>query len=284
MRFGRVPKREKAKMAEEMQKASIRSQIDTMTVELEDDQVLIKSIHSAFVELGHSIQKDIINGPTNSFLIGEGHENLLNSSQYLPAIIATVNFANNIKGFKLLYQTDRMQLLKSSFFQILLLRLSTIRAGSKCELLDPTTIPQLLFLGNSSSEKADSLTLLRGSVIEFVQRYRMLGLDEQQQSLVAALVLCQSESTATHFQEASLTKMLQEKLWWLLQSSIFPSQQAIHSITGPMIVQSLFGAFADLKAINAVYQEQMQRLRCYTLSAPSLVESSALMLEAKVIG
>lgn len=93
------------------------------------------------------------------------------------------------------------------------------------------------------------MNLLRNSIIEFVQRFRLLGLDEQQHSLVSALVLCQSESTATQFQEPSLAKMLQEKLWWLLQNSIFPSQQAIHSITGPMLVQSLFATFADLKTM-----------------------------------
>lgn len=134
----------------------------------------------------------------------------------------------------------------------MLLRLAALKVNNRTELLDPTTIPQFLFLGNSTSaDKADSMNLLRGSIIEFVQRFRLLGLDEQQQSLVAALVLCQSESTATQFQEASLAKMLQEKLWWLLQNSIFPNQHAIHSITGPMLIQSLFAIFGDLKTLYA---------------------------------
>lgn len=134
----------------------------------------------------------------------------------------------------------------------MLLRLAALKVNNRTELLDPTTIPQFLFLGNSTSaDKADSMNLLRGSIIEFVQRFRLLGLDEQQQSLVAALVLCQSESTATQFQEASLAKMLQEKLWWLLQNSIFPNHHAIHSITGPMLIQSLFAIFGDLKTLYA---------------------------------
>lgn len=98
-------------------------------------------------------------------------------------------------------------------------------------------------------DKSDSLSLLRNSIVEFVQRFRLLGLNEQQQCLVASLVLCQSEATATQFQEPTLSKMLNEKLWWLLQNSIFPSQQAINSITGPMLIQSLFAIFADLKAM-----------------------------------
>lgn len=102
-------------MVEEMQRASIRSRIDSMTVELEDDQLLLACIHSAFVELGDNIQRDIVNTPASNFMIGDGHENLLNSSHYLPAIISVVNFAKSVKGFQLLYQNDRVQLLKVTF-------------------------------------------------------------------------------------------------------------------------------------------------------------------------
>jgi nuclear receptor subfamily 1 group D protein 3 len=112
VRFGRVPKREKAKMAEEMQKASIRSHIDSMTVELEDDQLLLASIHSAFIELGNAVQRDLINVPARNFMLGDGHESLLNSSHYLPVIMDVINFAKCVKGFPLLYQSDRIQLLK----------------------------------------------------------------------------------------------------------------------------------------------------------------------------
>lgn len=99
-------------MAEEMQRASIRSQIDTMKVELEDDQLLTTCIHAGFVELGNAIQREIINTSVSSFLPSDGNESILNSSQYLPAIMTVVNFAKSVRGFQLLFQSDRIQLLK----------------------------------------------------------------------------------------------------------------------------------------------------------------------------
>lgn len=100
-----------------MQKASIRSQIDSMTVELEDDQLLITTIHSAFVDLANSIQRDLIN-KSAGLISGDGQDGLLNSSQYLPVIMAVVNFAKSIKGFQLLFQNDRIHLLKVSICQL----------------------------------------------------------------------------------------------------------------------------------------------------------------------
>jgi nuclear receptor subfamily 1 group D protein 3 len=280
VRFGRVPKKEKAKMAEEMQKATVRSQLDAMSVELEDDQVLVNAIHSAFIELGTRLRRDLLNARSTTFVTLDGNETLLNSSFYLPAILAVVNFSKHVKGFQLLFQNDRIHLLKTSFFQILLLRLTTLTRNENGQQLDPNTIPQYLFL-DFPADKAETSSLLRNSVVEFAQRFRILGLDEQQQSLLAALVMCQSESTSTHFQEPSLTKMLQEKLWWLLQSSIFPNPQAIHSITGPMLVQSLFATFADLKTLDTLYREQMQTLRCYSMP-PSTIIGQPPMSTVKV--
>lgn len=48
--------------------------------------------------------------------------------------------------------------------------------------------------------------------MDFVTRFRVMGLDERQTSIFAALVMCQPESgitTTTHMQPATLVKMLQ---------------------------------------------------------------------------
>lgn len=50
VRFGRVPKREKAKILAEMQKANQQSQIIALQAELEDDSKLISSIVQAHME------------------------------------------------------------------------------------------------------------------------------------------------------------------------------------------------------------------------------------------
>lgn len=93
-----------------------------------------------------------------------------------------------------------------------------------------------------------------------------MGLNERQTAIFAALVLCQPDSagsgllsTSTHLQQASLLKMLQQKLWVILQSALFPHSQ-LNGITGSLLNQSLFAAFADLRSLNTRHQEHLQNI------------------------
>lgn len=51
VRFGRVPKREKAKMVEEMQRTSAQSQLDALAVQFENEADAIERIATAFTLL-----------------------------------------------------------------------------------------------------------------------------------------------------------------------------------------------------------------------------------------
>ncbi|VDL71636.1 unnamed protein product, partial [Nippostrongylus brasiliensis] len=51
VRFGRVPKREKAKMVEEMQRTSAQSQLDALAVQFENEADAIERIAAAFTLL-----------------------------------------------------------------------------------------------------------------------------------------------------------------------------------------------------------------------------------------
>lgn len=93
-----------------------------------------------------------------------------------------------------------------------------------------------------------------------------MDLDERQTAIFAALVLCQPDSagsgllgTSTHLQQAPLLKMLQQKLWVILQSALF-SHSKINAISGSLLNQSIFAAFADLRALNIRYQEHLQTI------------------------
>lgn len=126
VRFGRVPKREKMKMAEEMQRATERSQIDALAVELEDDAALISSIEWGFAELGEIIRKELTgsinlatSSTSNCILESSGGCPLSTKTaneSYWKMIKAVVDFSKNVKGFNVLYQKDRVQLLKVRFF------------------------------------------------------------------------------------------------------------------------------------------------------------------------
>ena len=109
-------------MAEEMQRATERSQIDALAVELEDDAALISSIEWGFAELGEIIRKELIN--STNLAASSSSDRILKSTggcplststaneSYWKMIRAVVDFSKNVKGFNVLYQKDKVQLLK----------------------------------------------------------------------------------------------------------------------------------------------------------------------------
>ncbi|PIO72652.1 zinc finger, C4 type [Teladorsagia circumcincta] len=117
VRFGRVPKREKAKMVEEMQRTSAQSQLDALAVQFENEADAIERIAAAFTLLCGTIESCIVPLP--------GGRCPLQFHSYLTAIKGVVDFANTIPGFLCLAQTDRIQLLKSCVFDVLLLASAT---------------------------------------------------------------------------------------------------------------------------------------------------------------
>ncbi|EYB87805.1 hypothetical protein Y032_0257g412 [Ancylostoma ceylanicum] len=104
VRFGRVPKREKAKMVEEMQRTSAQSQLDALAVQFENEADAIERIATAFTLLRGTVENCIVPLPTGRCP--------LQFHSYLTAIKAVVDFANTIPGFLCLAQADRIQLLK----------------------------------------------------------------------------------------------------------------------------------------------------------------------------
>lgn len=53
--------------------------------------------------------------------------------------------------------------------------------------------------------------------------------------------------------------MVQQKLWFILQSALF-SRSQINTITGSLLNQSIFATFTDLRALNTRYQEYLQNI------------------------
>lgn len=96
-----------------MQRASLRSQIDLLSVELEDESAIIHSIELGFVELGAQLRR-LLNG-FNHHKEAENFEQ--NEPLYFSLISAVVNFSKSIKGFNFLHKKDCMSLLKVNIFQ-----------------------------------------------------------------------------------------------------------------------------------------------------------------------
>ncbi|PAV56176.1 hypothetical protein WR25_13400 [Diploscapter pachys] len=175
VRFGRVPKREKARMVEEMQKTCVQSQRDTIAVQFENDTEALEKTMNAFRTLQTTI--DSLMKPSMPLAGGCPIE----FPSYLTAIKAVVEFANGLPGFLCLPQSERILMIKSTVFDILLLCGLSIRSDLASMVLPPLFVSQL----PTSSPKTCAI--------------------------LAALTLCHSIQQPT---ELSLS--LSEKYWLLL--------------------------------------------------------------------
>jgi hypothetical protein len=235
VRFGRVPKREKVKMVEEMQRATIRSLMDSMTAELEDEQALITSAEWGFQEFGNSLKKEMnIGNLQNSCNFNSNNNNNLNdqmqqllksfsaainggnsnfdgflqsssgslsgcpvtkTDSYLTLLKSVVQFSESIRGFQFLLKEDKVKLLKNSIFPVLLLRLASVKTSESEYLFSIQKYGMLL--QDSSFHSMNSNGKLNSEIInDFISRLRTLNLDEKQMALFTALVITQSDSAA----------------------------------------------------------------------------------------
>uniref|UniRef100_A0A7E4ZYX7 Nuclear receptor domain-containing protein n=1 Tax=Panagrellus redivivus TaxID=6233 RepID=A0A7E4ZYX7_PANRE len=304
VRFGRVPKREKVKMVEEMQRASVRSLMDSLSVEIENDNTVATAVEWGFQELGDNLRKEMASGnlaSTCGASVSDQVQRLLSgfsasiataivdsfggsnacpvkSDSYIPVIKSVVAFSESIKGFGMLYREDRLRLLKNSLFQVLLLRFSTLRNAESNEYLFNATPSR------SFNDPTISNTKLNADTIcDFVMRFRALRLTDRQLALFTALVMCQAEggcNSATSFEmtQANLIKLLQDRIWAILQKTFYGA--------GPielMTVQSLFSSLADLKRIQEMHESCMRMtafaLNTTTLNSVSLPVASVPKIE-----
>ena len=281
-------------MVEEMQRATVRSLMDSMTVELEDEQLIISSLEWGFQEFGDSLKKEInqgnlliscngappnvmnnqfqqllksfsaaINGVQNNFddfQTGVAGGCPVKADAYLSLLRSVVTFSESIRGFQFLYKEDKVKLLKGSVFQVLLLRLASIKSASENDYMFSTqryiqdSSPFNFSHNNSGKFNAEMIN-------DFIQRLRSLNLDEKQMALFTALVITQSEhfggsNTAASFEssQTTLIKMLQDKIWMVLQKTFFNS----NAIDLTIKVQSLFSLLTDLKRINELHELRLK--------------------------
>ncbi|VDO93111.1 unnamed protein product [Soboliphyme baturini] len=208
VRFGRVPKREKAKIIADMQRTSFQSRTDNLTVELEDDENIITSIVRAHADTSEILHDRVLSVLDHyrkmafdlpiSTVACPFNPSLRNcdkmSDKYLPAIRSVVNFAKGIPGFHLLMQDDQVTLLKATAFEILLLR--------SAPLFDTNTKTLLLLNGTAYSRDRVQRPLtgktmtggcqgrfLIDSLFDFMNRFNQMQLSEAEVALFSAVVL-----------------------------------------------------------------------------------------------
>uniref|UniRef100_A0A8R1DXZ6 Nuclear receptor domain-containing protein n=1 Tax=Caenorhabditis japonica TaxID=281687 RepID=A0A8R1DXZ6_CAEJA len=113
VRFGRVPKREKARMFEEMQKTNVQSQRDQIAIQYENLNDVMQKINTAFATLQATLEKCTSSVYTDRCPIS--------SNFIVIPLKAAIDFANSIPAFLSIPQAQRVHLLQNSVFDVMLL-------------------------------------------------------------------------------------------------------------------------------------------------------------------
>lgn len=146
VRFGRVPKREKAKILAAMQSVNAKSQELALSVELDNESKLVANIVKANLDtcdytkdkiypllqrardnpVYTQCSSNMMACPLNPSTHNPNGNHMVEdfSQRFSPVIQGVVEFAKRIPGFSLLSQDDQVTLLKAGVFEVLLVRLA----------------------------------------------------------------------------------------------------------------------------------------------------------------
>ncbi|CAB3407700.1 unnamed protein product [Caenorhabditis bovis] len=180
VRFGRVPKREKARMFEEMQKTNVQSQRDQIAVQYENINETVAKVNQAFGNLQATIEK--------CSLLTIGEPCPISTSFLIIPLKAAIDFANTVPAFLSIPQNQRIYLLQNSVFDVMLI-------CSSC---------------NPAFNAPDSSPLVAAAFASIIARVRQMS--PSAIPWLIAIAICQSD----YIDESSLSSLLAERLWHVL--------------------------------------------------------------------
>ncbi|CAH04734.1 Nuclear hormone receptor family member nhr-85 [Caenorhabditis elegans] len=190
VRFGRVPKREKARMFEEMQKTNVQSQRDQIAIQYENLTEVMHKINQAFGTLQATLEK--CTGPiytdrcpiTSNFIV-------------IP-LKAAIDFANSIPAFLSITQTQRVHLLQNSVFDVMLLASAS---ASTSQHFPP---------GGLTYDQSSANPIIPQAIQSISARIRQLP--PQTVPILTAIAVCQADLLP----ESQQPMLLAERLWCVL--------------------------------------------------------------------
>ncbi|KAK3082888.1 hypothetical protein FSP39_008096 [Pinctada imbricata] len=279
VRFGRVPKKEKARIIEQMHKSSIQSQTNQMMTMIQNTQDLIQAIVAAHQQTSlmsldsvrlmkeEALRKqDFIDCPAhmacplNSHMASkdeDGHGWMDMSELITPAIKSVVNFARLIPGFSHLSQDDQVTLLKAATFEVLLVRFAC--------LFDPETNTMMFADGKlfkrHPSQASTNAGFLLDSMFDFAERFNALNLSENEIALFSAVVLLSPDRPGLRNTEH--LESFQMKLTECLQTVIAANHKEDSTLFAKLLMKT-----TDLRTLNMLHSEKsiVELLICRTVS------------------
>ncbi|UXI15115.1 hypothetical protein NH340_JMT01058 [Sarcoptes scabiei] len=278
VRFGRVPKREKAKILAAMQKVNAHSLEKALSVLLEDENSLMQSIIKAHGETCDFTKDKVVplleNArarpiyaqcpqmtcplnplPSNTVTDGTGSitsNRLMEdfSERFSPAIHGVVEFAKRIPGFSMLAQEDQVTLLKAGVFEVLLVRLACM-FDSQSNLM---ICLNGLILRRDSLQSASNARFLLDSMFEFAERLNSLNLSDQEIALFCAVVVIAPDRPG--LRNVDLVQKINKRLEEVLQK-VIASNHPEDSTSSIKLFTELTKKIPDLRTLNALHSEKL---------------------------
>ncbi|XP_046740588.1 nuclear hormone receptor E75-like isoform X3 [Diprion similis] len=269
VRFGRVPKREKARILAAMQQSShSRSQEKAVAAELEDDQRLLATVVRAHLDTCDFTREKVAPvlararetpnytacPPTLACPLNPnpqpltGQQELLQdfSKRFSPVIRGVVEFAKRIPGFSLLAQDDQVTLLKAGVFEVLLVRLAC--------MFDAQTNSMICLNGQvlkrESIHNSSNARFLMDSMFDFAERVNALRLSDAELGLFCSVVVIAADRPG--LRNTDLIERMHNKLRSALQAVL-----AQNHPQQPDILRELLKKIPDLRTLNTLHSEKL---------------------------
>ncbi|XP_069980501.1 nuclear hormone receptor E75 isoform X3 [Penaeus vannamei] len=272
VRFGRVPKREKAKILAAMQSVNAKSQERAVLAELEDDTRVTAAIIRAHMDTCDFTRDKVapmhqqarthpsytqcpptLACPLNPRPVPlQGQQELVQdfSERFSPAIRGVVEFAKRLPGFQQLPQEDQVTLLKAGVFEVLLVRL----AG----MFDARTNTMLCLNGQLLRREALHTSVnarfLMDSMFDFAERVNSLSLSDAELALFCAVVVLSPDRPG--LRNAELVDRVQRRLINCLRAVVTK-----HHPENPSLQRDLLSKIPDLRTLNTLHSEKLLKYK-----------------------
>lgn len=269
VRFGRVPKREKARILAAMQQSSNSRSIEkAISAELEDEQRLLETVVRAHIDTCDFTREKVepmlqrarehpsytACPPTLACPLNPnpqpltGQQEMLQdfSKRFSPAIRGVVEFAKRIPGFTLLAQDDQVTLLKAGVFEVLLVRLAC--------MFDSQTASMICLNGQvlkrDSIHNSSNARFLMDSMFDFAERMNSLRLSDAEIGLFCSVVVIAADRPG--LRNTELIEKMHNKLKTSLQMVVAQNHHA-----HPHIMDELMKKIPDLRTLNTLHSEKL---------------------------
>ncbi|CRL08094.1 CLUMA_CG020875, isoform A [Clunio marinus] len=262
VRFGRVPKREKARIEAAMQQSTRNRAITTnVWTDLEDLQHVIDTVVGAHLETCeftrdrvHEMKiraKDCPNytEPTRACPLNPAPEIQSEqefSQRFADVIRGVIEFAGKIPGFELLTQGDKFTLLKAGLFDALFVRL----IGMFDTSMDSIICLNGQLMRRNSIQNGANARFLVDSTFKFAERINAMQLTDAEIALFCAVVLVAPDRHGIRNYE--LINRMHAKLKQCLQHVISKGRPS-----EPEFMGDLMNTIGDLKTLSTLHTEKL---------------------------